>query len=159
MSKYLKVAITAGSLLACVLMIGLWVRSYYRLDTFRIPLLHPETIEIGSMRGKFDWNIRNEPGLHNWDWVVSTVSDRDWSEYDAEVRAWHWVRILNVVGLWFGVKFLIFFVFFAPHCFFAPLPATIAALPWVKWRQFSLRTLLIVMTLIAVFFGMIAMSI
>ena len=44
-----------------------------------------------------------------------------------------------------------------PTCSDATIFATIAALPWIKWR-FSLRTLLIVMTLFAVLFGMMAMS-
>jgi hypothetical protein len=45
----------------------------------------------------------------------------------------------------------------ARHWFLITITATIAALPWIKW-QFSLRTLLIVMKLSALFFGAIAMS-
>jgi hypothetical protein len=43
---------------------------------------------------------------------------------------------------------------YVPHCFAAFLVAMFAALPWLRWR-FSLRTLLIATTLIAVVLGLV----
>jgi hypothetical protein len=43
---------------------------------------------------------------------------------------------------------------YVPHCFAAFLVTIFAALPWFRWR-FSLRTLLIGMTLVAVVLGLI----
>lgn len=43
-----------------------------------------------------------------------------------------------------------------PHWLLLLLAATISAMPWIKWR-FSLRTLLIATTLVAVGLGIVVM--
>jgi hypothetical protein len=48
------------------------------------------------------------------------------------------------------------FSFIAPYWFLILLTAAIAAAPWLRWpKRFSLRTLLIATTLVAVVLGLI----
>lgn len=46
-----------------------------------------------------------------------------------------------------------------PYWFWVSVAAALAGVPWIKWsRRFNLRTLFIVMTLIAAILGIVAMS-
>jgi 4-amino-4-deoxy-L-arabinose transferase-like glycosyltransferase len=135
MWKYLKVAVTAVSLLVCVLLVALWVRSYSYWDYYPLEI-DDEFFSMMSVNGMF--------AVIKDDVPYFVDKDRDES-VDPSEPPW-----------WFESKDDVLVVI-APHWFYATIFAAIAAIPWMKWR-FSLRTLLIVMTLFAVFFGMITMS-
>ena len=95
-------------LLACVLVIALWVRSYYSPSRLHFVLL-PLTIQ-------------------SWKGIA---------EFDPKL-----VRV--------GSRFEVRTVAAVPHWCFILLTLTIAGLPWVRWQQrFTLRALLIIMTLAA----------
>jgi hypothetical protein len=84
-----------------------------------------------------------------WEWKSNSLSDGK-AEYMRDAPMWHYSSFeLDSDAVYREVT--------APHWFLVAMSASIAALPWIKWR-FSLRTLLIVMTLFALFFGMIAWS-
>jgi hypothetical protein len=54
MLKYLRIALTALSLTACVLFVALLVRSYWWSDYFRLRLPIPKVLTIHSMYGTTD---------------------------------------------------------------------------------------------------------
>ena len=144
MLKYLRIGVTALGLTACVLLIALWVRSYWWVDVADLRRVEiesaagaiqfaywgsymPETWNLESFRIEGPIPIEKLLSLPTWGWHDSVVSD------SAVVTFPHWFPIL-VLGV-------------------------IATLPWTSWsRRFSLRTLLIATTLIAVGLGVIVMA-
>ena len=146
--RFLRIAVTAVSLLVCGLLIGLWVRSYTTSEVITRANSHALVTTIGSQSG-IVWLARYI-GYHGYSTTGKPYTATDWTYHSREVHfektRFQWKRgfmSLNIV---------------LPHWFLVTIFATIAAVPWIKWR-FSLRKLLIVLTLFAVFFGAIAMSI
>ena len=105
--------------------------------------LNVAVLNVESMRGRLICTLI-WPDLR---FVRSTNIDRhdgtNWSEWDN--RFPHWNLGINNRG---SAEFVL------PHLFVLFLIATLAALPWIRW-QFSLRTLLIATTLVAVVLGLI----
>jgi hypothetical protein len=56
MLKYLRIAVTALSLTACVLSIAVWVRSYWWTDDIRWGVSETETLLLQSSPGKLSLN-------------------------------------------------------------------------------------------------------
>jgi hypothetical protein len=138
--KYLRIAVTALSLTACVLLVALWVRSYWRTDAITGP--------VGATRW---FIIHTTPNQLNV--LVSHPLARDrmrWkthSHVNAGKLRWKFnsqqYAISLVIPIWFA----------------ALCSVVIAAAPWSGLsKRFSLRTLLIVTALVAVGLGIIALS-
>ena len=152
MPRYLRIAVTALALSACVLVVGVWVRSYFGND-FVFKRLAAREITVQTSRGALNvWTISPAPQLpyQNTDWSIG----RDWSGSNAV--AWN-LGDGTPVTEWFGFRFgwssrnsVVSIPFLA---IVLPL-ALAAALPWTKQR-FSLRTLLIATTLVAVALGIV----
>ena len=140
--RYLRITFSATCLIVCVLLIVLWVPSYFSFDGLVVSdSTHHTTLysDKGSIafthlpRGfgpssarKTSWRVTHSPrmfDLKDWDWQVS--------------KTYQSIQI----PFWFPVT----------------LVAALALVPWIrqlKWR-FSLRTLLIATTLVAVLLGLI----
>jgi hypothetical protein len=143
MLKYLRIAVTALSLTVCVLLIALWVRSYWWKDNVGGPLFFgtkPVLIDstYGSMWVQWDWDFAVR-GLERW--RVQSVSME-------KLRGERIGGPTKLGFVWGGVV--------APHWFAVVVFATLATVPWIQ--RFSLRTLLIATTLIAVGLGVVVMS-
>ncbi len=150
--RYLRIAFSATCLIACVLLIALWVRSYYSRDMTRgciggSPLHMSVTSLKGEVAIAFDeWRGNPHP------WMFGSVSN---SENMIAVFS-------SVTGKpplsWLGFRWhfkasLVVIVF--PYWFLVLVPAAFTAIPWIHWkRRFSLRTLLIATTLIAGVLGL-----
>jgi hypothetical protein len=123
--RYLRIAFSATCLIACVLLIALWVRSYWWLDS-------PIGYRIHSARGKLyvKQTLTCPSGIHDeWirSWMVSMPLDQEKLVPTGPPGF--------IIPLWIII---------------APMLALIVV-PWIhqlRW-QFSLRTLLIATTLIA----------
>jgi hypothetical protein len=140
--RYLRIAFSATCGIACVLVYILWVRSPTWNDVAYCPYRGGELILLQSNRGtvsvSFGGNSRLFPsGWGRFSLPVSNMrgfARPPWS-YSA--------------GTYTEVTF--------PHWFPALVSGTLAAVPWathIKWR-FSLRTLLIATTLVAMVLGLI----
>src|SRR5215210_8005282 len=106
--RKLRIAWSAAWGLACILLIALWVRSCWRMDS----------IDSTSATGQYS-------GL-----------------------ASHHGRITFVKG-YNGTRPFREFIFAVPHWFVLLVFFLVAAVPWLPWsNRFSLRSLLIVMTLV-----------
>ena len=149
-TRYLRIAVTALSLTVCVLLIALWVRSYYRNDALFGPDFTSGISGFGSVQGGASFFKSSRQPLPREKWRIHSEviggngADDEWflwPEYD--------------IGYGFGaLKRPAFRVFVIPHWFLVLVFAVIAISPWLPSR-FTIRTILIATTIIAVLLGLI----
>jgi hypothetical protein len=131
--KYLRIAMTALSLTACVLLIALWVRSYHRCEYLYHGKGQHLTI-FGSNAGSAYLLRKPLPQLR-------PRLNRSWKYNDTAVD-----RTMNSYQRASGEIFIR-----VPYMALIALFMTAACSCWIRWsRRFSLRTLLIATTLVAV---------
>jgi hypothetical protein len=144
--RKLRIAWSVGWGILAVLLIVLWVRSYWWEDYLHI--------------NRADWSFyiaaqRGELMLF-FGPPVDKVSM--WIDYgNQEVE--HYYRnfdSLLMLGFWFGVEELFpgTYSIYLPLAFIVPVFSMLTIAPWINWR-FTLRTLLIATTLVAVLLGLI----
>jgi hypothetical protein len=152
--KYLRIAVTALSLTAFVLLIALWVRSYWWIDSLQFPITSTHCVGCWSVEG----TVAVYRGIYPPGYFSSSsspflshgvVNRQPWDRPQAQ-DGYHW-------PLGFGVmQSGMSRVPYAPHWFYALLVGMIAPLPWVHCaKRFSLRTPLIAMALVALALGII----
>jgi hypothetical protein len=150
-----------------LLLIALWVRSYTYWDRPHGPFGPWHSFYLNSIRGHLFLNIMPEKNS-TWAWMTIPAT----SLTDTEARGEEFSATFPVSA---GVPQTIYRFQFQweidmlgvgvvktpsvryvamPYWFLVALIAVTAAVPWLPWR-FSLRTLLIAMTLIAVVLGAI----
>jgi hypothetical protein len=138
--RYLRIAFSATCLIACVLLIALWIRSYWWTEIFELPLTSKYSVTGGSFPGvcgmgfprvPLGWIYSWEPSKGTWQYDKYDFPSSLFGTFIFDSRS-------ALVPCWFGVVML----------------AAGATLPWLRLR-FSLRTLLIVTTLLAVVLGLI----
>jgi hypothetical protein len=148
MLKYLRIAVTALCLTACVLLALLWVRSYWRLDSTIGPLSKTTGFQVSSMEGRIwlQYAAGLEAPVTSWEFFSRKESILGELEDDHPLNG-PTFRVASNSGILEAV---------VPHWFLAIITAAIATVFWTsrKWR-FSLRTLLIATTLVAVGLGMV----
>jgi hypothetical protein len=134
MLKYLRIAVTALSLAACLLLVALWVRSYRRLDTMMAWPGHT----VSTIRGRMFIDARfihvDSFGAHSVIWFFAGTSipiDDGAAALKAQAAGTPiWLLIL--------------------------VAAILGAASWTRFsKRFSLRTLLIATTLVALGLGML----
>ena len=126
--RYLRIAWTVFCGIACVLLIVLWVRSYQKSGLFVISR-HAVVLTSGEIR-----------------------IDRRWTSYTAPSGSWRTKPGDDISSLWATKEKTFDLVtggISVPFWLVTILVLALAALPWLSWR-FSLRTLLLAMTLVAV---------
>jgi hypothetical protein len=134
--------VTALCVTACVLLVALWVRSYWRLD-----ILEKRTgfvaVQISSVIGRI--------AIGHLD-PRTTIGKSYLSVEAGDAADWRKGGVLGFA--YYDDSFVTAFI--APHWLPALLSAALAVIPWISrsWR-FSLRTLLIATTLVAVGLGVI----
>jgi hypothetical protein len=140
---YLRIAWTVACGVACVLLIVLWVRSYTWRDDIWWQL-GTVTHYAGSYPGHLGFAESIDPFESTWSVDWNMRSERMEVGTDAS-------KILESVSKATGP-------FIRPRLLPIWLPILIATslsiAPWLRWR-FTLRTLLIVTTLVAVVLGLI----
>ena len=152
MLKYLRIAVTALSLAASMLLIALWVRSYTWRDELallfdggsKLALLqsHPARLVAAMEYAGTDVFSREE-----YSHIFSTqrwTPPRDRGFRSLLPRIWTGIHSSGIE---------------LPYCLLICAGGTFATIPWLRWsRRFSLRTLLIATTLVAVGLGVMALS-
>ena len=142
MLKYLRIAVTALSLTACVLLIALWVRSYWSDDMWHGYISNTRVATVGSIHGRAGVRIETVDPMLNYHAIGFRSWPSGWIGYPKKNK-------VNTV--WTDDQFAVT----VPYGLLVLLFATLAPIPWIK-RRFSLRTLLIAIALIAVVLGVIA---
>jgi hypothetical protein len=143
--RKLRIAWSAVCAITCALLIVLWVRSYWVVETVLCKFSHRALIGVESELGALGFGIAAEESIEPW--IVFSQPSKKWLHDHAANRwpeqAWR--------GFYFSDVAII-----APYWFWSLVPAALAAAPWLKWsNRFSLHTLLIATTLVAVVLGTI----
>jgi hypothetical protein len=143
---YLRIAWTALCAIIAVLLVLLWVRSYWWVDSLNLGL-SGAAIGFQSNNGELCLSLHSDPGYLP-ETGLNSVSAEDF------------VRGPAVTFFGFGVanwdKLGKDFLF--PHWFLILTLASLGILPWLPLKRFSLRTLLIATTLIAALLGLAVWS-
>jgi hypothetical protein len=155
--RYLRIAFSATCLVACVLLVVLWVRSYWWTDWFHIQT-RTGLIQLQSMRGRLKCTVSTpspQKMSHPWAFSHYWIGNRPsqvMATWDADTPFWALVRYdpafktpthVSTIPTWFAVLL--------------SASLAIATSAWIRhlrWR-FSLRTLLIATTLVAAVLGLI----
>jgi hypothetical protein len=151
MLKYLRIAVTALSLTACVLLVALWVRSHNWREGIDGAVVSHQVM-ITSLEGRLRLAVARDdywPGTAFYFSRLPKDASTGWTQHPSTTLGFQggiskdWVT----VGM--------------PHWFLILVigAAAVVAAPWVKrpWR-FSLRTLLIATTLVAVGLSLVVIS-
>lgn len=142
----LRIAVSALFAVVTVLLCVLWVRSYSISDTLRGPASNNSRIWINSLEGRVNISAPwRGGGAGHWTIRRTAITLPDES-LDLErffsqclrFEVWHEHPIRGVI---------------VPYLFLVLLAGICAFLPWASYR-FSLRTLLIATTLVAVVLGL-----
>jgi hypothetical protein len=165
--RKLRIAWSVACGIACVLLIVLWVRSYWWVEIYCGQISAKRFLGIGILPGAIGGSI-DDVGISRRDtlptdkWLEST--ERILSQVAINQKR---IKQSNPQKLkqlrpppplpsriW-GVFLFRTGQVFVPFWFLSLLTATSATLPWVKWaKRFSLRALLIATTLVAVVLGL-----
>jgi hypothetical protein len=127
--RELRIAWSVGWGIACVLLIVLWVRSYWQVDQFMYNS-STASIVVGARQGYcgFVRTIITRTGENSWSMSSTRLPTGNpiIDEYRPK-RRWQADSGLVLLPIWpFGL-----------------ISLTLAAVPWIRWsKRFSLRTLL-----------------
>jgi hypothetical protein len=147
--RKLRIAWSVGCGMACVLLIVLWVRSFCYCDHVMIPTSHTHSISGWSARGQVFCVYFPSASEFLW---TSVAADRNVEHDRGSVVSFLGDWCFNVFSNYGSTGLTM------PYWFPVLMTAALVVLPWAKrisWR-FSLRTLLIATTLVAVVLGLIA---
>jgi hypothetical protein len=135
----------------CVLLIALWVRSYWWVTNIQVPDVLGHDNQMILSRG----TIHFSSWLHDEPESISALINnyhRLTTDYDYFSGAPEYRQFLFCVQELGQNDLRIIF----PYWSAAVVLAAVAPLPWLSWtRRFSLRTLLIVITLVSVVLGLV----
>ena len=152
--------------LLAVLPLVAWARSYSRLDVIGFPytgMTYPANdwtwwTEVVSCRGQLAWEGSNlvKKGKSDWTWMTWPIrgGEMDFEEFSGK-------PLPSVLGFKYverspkTAQRPSQYVFVVPYYFPFFLTSSLSLAPWVRYvpRRFSLRTLLITTTLVAVVLG------
>jgi hypothetical protein len=142
----LRIAFSVLCGIVCLLLVALWVRSYFAQDFVKghapgAPALGIISDSGSIFLGIYGWDEQN-PFSPRWAWFSKTANGA------MEGNAFGF-QFSSAPG---GPRILL------PYWIFPFFAAALAAMPWIR-RQFSVRTLLIITTFAAVLLGAIGYAI
>lgn len=146
MRRLLKIAVTVTCLVACLALAGLWVRSFNIYDSASGPFTEDSGFAFGSVVGRITFvAYYNVPSaeIFDWAWHQLKVSRNDQMNERWGLNYYNYSK--GNVG---GINVVV------PHWFPILIFALLAAAPWVHWRRFTVRTLLVAMAVVAVVMGL-----
>ena len=145
---YVRVAISTVSLISCLLLITIWVWSYRCRSNFQTWLTATRTFQCALLPGRMVIRSEMWVGRNNWatGFFQKHKSEEGFDNWDYPDSPEFVFSLTRSGDLWTHF----------PYWFPVLTAATFAALPWMSWRRFSMRTLLITMTLAATVMGLVA---
>lgn len=144
--------------IACVLLVALWVRSYWLAELVEMRISDTRALVVGSILGGVSISpyVPTVPGYFDFGPRYRYRSEPRYpSEKPRERQVryfWESATKAKLKQIQFAIH--PFVAIRLPYFVFVGLAGTFAALPWLRWR-FSLRTLLIATTLVALVLGLI----
>ena len=159
--RYLRIAFSATSVIACMLLIALWVRSYWWRDALYGPLVSNQTFNLSAANGR----IRFATFDNTYESEFTGERLTGWGLTHSRFKQPLHLTLVNTPLRNFGLGFAgsrdrYGIVAIIPIWFPITLGSVITVATWngFRWR-FSLRTLFIAMTLIAVVLGAIGYAV
>ena len=137
--RKLRIAFSAACLIACVLLIVLWVRSYWWYETYHVPMGR-RVVGGASVWGCIILDSNASPVLPIGYYTCPALS----VALDLPQPIF-WIHFFSTPT---GFGFVV------PMWIALAISVGAAIVPWLTWR-FSVRTLLIATTLVAVVLGLI----
>jgi hypothetical protein len=155
--RNLRIAWSVGCGIACVLLIVLWVRSYWWVDTIIGPPYGSYRFGLASSNGwltaRYKSGTLGPQAFPKWSWKSMTHADleKTYQQMEQSIKGTNatFKRATFHFG-WtedWGIQF--------PHWVPALFCGMLAGVGWMLPSKFSLRTLLIAITLVAVVLGLI----
>jgi hypothetical protein len=142
--RKLRIAFTAMCGIVCLLFVVLWVRSYKSEDRVS-GHLGSVGVRFYSSRGWIICFKNNAIGPGQYPWSIDLGADYWLAPNDSRLRFSSPADFLSGAAT-SNISM--------PHWFVIVIATSLAMVPWLRWR-FSLRTLLIAMTVIAALLGTI----
>ena len=144
----LRIAVSVFFGVPCILLVALWVRSYWWHDGLTLTVQNPQTFFCYSNRGRLSFRYEFRPDKDEWVYTSfqPNFREEELRLIEEQVPCWRFsTSPLNTIF---------------PHWFAVMIFGFLMAVPWLyqQWN-FSLRTLLIATTLIAVVLGILVWSI
>jgi len=132
----------------------MWVRSYSHWDSPFGPLPGNRQIQINSLQGYLFVNVAENFG--HWTWRTFGAGRLTDNGAGSDSMFWNFNLQNGVMAFGIVEANGKHFAVVAYWCL-AMFSSAIACMPWLPWlpRRFSLRTLLIAMTLVAVVLGVV----
>jgi hypothetical protein len=163
----LKITFSAFCGMACVLLVVLWVRSYWTVDAPHFKLSGYVLCRVTSFRGCIYFRVDKMMALNEFPSraEVRSAGNVDWPRWGwwtPTIQEYADGRPIPKHFPWFSfTAFKTLFSVGTPIWFWLILCGTIAVVPWIRqWHlRFSLRTLLIAMTVVAVVLGLIVWAV
>jgi hypothetical protein len=148
--RNLRIAWSVFWVLACVLLIVLWVRSYRWNDQLSIPLSDTRVVGPNSFSGRVSFGVCTAPeAKFMWPSGLKSEPITD----NTPIPNFTYGRIIGIPTR--TVDFVQ-----VPYWFVSLLAAAVGAAPWISLsRRFTLRTLLISTTLVAVLLGLVVWTV
>jgi hypothetical protein len=153
--RKLRIAFSITCGIACVLLVVLWIRSYRSCDLLRRNILGAR-LEVIAVEGRL--KITRTGPQPNW--IIGPLPSTlnyQLDQPEAETLVRHIRGFANSWG--FGIERGKISAILVPYWFPVIITGVVAGLPWLGIaRRFSLRTLLIAMTLIGLILGLIIIT-
>ena len=148
--RKLRIAWSVAWGLVAVLLVTSWIRSYEFNDVLQGSFGRGSGFAITSLEGRINLTTMAVPGSLPWN--VSSQPLEDWPRF--QIPLWP-------PGRQFGIERHADHTHIgARHWFFVAFSMALVATPWLRFlKRFSLRTLLVVTTLVAVVLGAIVYAI
>jgi hypothetical protein len=149
--RYVRIAFSAVCWLACLLLLALWIRSFWKTDVTHVG----RRVDLTSRQGSIVCTYFKDPAFPASGTAKSAYSSlvlREIREFGAKLEK------PGVLGFDFRSSSL-YVLICMPHVLAAAVAAGLVAAPWVSWsRRFGLRTLFIGLTIVAIVLGAITAS-
>jgi hypothetical protein len=138
----LRIAFSIACGIVCLLLVILWVRTHRWHSTLQ-GVVGSERLQFTSESGQVA--VLMYPNVQSRNFPKRSWTLITWPANDYEMGSSNWTfHTLQPNGV----------VLVVPHWFLTAICVVLAAVPWIKWR-FSLHTLFIAITLVAIVLGLI----
>jgi len=143
MVRRLRIAVSVFFAMLTVLLCVLWLRSFWYMDRLHGPISQTRGIEFISVNGQMLFAITKRViPAQRLNWSLESIDSQDGAA-KSEIEDTKFGFVYSEIDYW---------TTWVPHWFLTLIAAALAAAVWI--RRFSLRTMLIAVTLLAVVLGL-----
>jgi hypothetical protein len=148
--RLIRVSTTVACLSLAAVVMALWLRNFWVADVIWTPLPAASQLTIASADGQIELGISYPSGQRaklpetTWGWQTYTASQNR-----AVKVVVPWKTVIRYRRVWGGAVIVL------PHWLVFLVPLLVSVVPWIRWsRRFTIRTMLVVTTLVAVVLAM-----